>query len=145
MATHTFDTANFRARFPAFADETRYPDLMLEMYFEMATCYINPNDSCYHNGASLQLALELMTAHLLAIAGLIAGGDTSVGIVTSATIDKISVTQQVPQTPSDWAAFLLRSPYGQQLDALLLARGAGGFSYGGSRERAAIRKVGGFF
>ena len=143
MATHTFDEPGFRLRFPAFSDPAAYPSPLLSAYFETATCYVDANDSRFIGGVCLQRALELMTAHLAQIGTAAASGDMSTGVVTAASIDKISVTQQVRQTASSWAAFLLRTPYGQQLDALLRAKAAGGFTFGGSRERAAIRKVGG--
>jgi hypothetical protein len=143
MAVHTFDVTAFRLQFPQFADETKYPDDLLAGYFSMATCYINANDSCWFSGDCLQLALNLMTAHLAAINAV--EPDGSVGIATSATIDRVSVTSQVPTTKSGWQFFLAKSAYGLQLWALLQAKSVGGFIVGGSLERRAIRKAGGVF
>ena len=147
MALHTFDVAAFRQQFPAFADETKYPNALLEGYFNVATCYVNPNDNyCGLFGDCLQTALYLMTAHLAFIYTANAQGQIpGVGIITSATIDKVSVTSQVPTSTSMWELFLLRSPYGLQLLALLKARAAGGWMVGGSNERQAFRKAGGRF
>lgn len=146
MAVHTFDGAAFRLQFPQFADVTVYPDGMLSGYFTMATCYINPEDSsCGLSGDCLQLALNLMTAHLAAIYTDNNAGSGSAGVVSSATIDRVSITQQVPTTRGGWQAFLVKSPYGLQLWALLSAKAAGGWTVGGSLERRAIRKAGGIF
>lgn len=146
MAEHTFDVAAFRLQFPAFASEVKYPSELLEGYFTMATCFINPNDNCGMWGNCLQLALNLMTAHLAFIYTQDAQGQIpGVGIITSATIDKVSVTATVPTTQSAWRFFLMRSPYGLQLLAMLSAKGAGGWMVGGSIERDAFRKAGGRF
>lgn len=144
MAKHTFDAAAFRAQFPQFADETKYPDALLSGYFAMAECFIFPYDTCWFRDDCLQLALNLMTAHLAMIYTPDASGNIpGVGIITSATIDKVSVTSQVPNTDSAWRAFLLRTPYGLQLVALLKSHASGGWIVGGSYERAAFRKAGG--
>lgn len=144
MAKHEFNVAAFRAQFPQFADPVKYTDQMLAGYFTMAECYVFPYDTCWFRGDCLQLALDLMTAHLALIYTPDASGNIpGVGLITSATIDKVSVTQAVPTTNSAWRAFLLRTPYGLQLVALLSSKAAGGFYIGGSCERAAIRKAGG--
>lgn len=145
MAVHTFDVAAFRLQFPAFADETIYPDAALSGYFTMGTCYINPNDTCSFYGDCLQLALNLMTAHLAALYTPVGGVVPGVGIITSSTVDRVSVTQQVPTTKSAWQMFLARTPWGLQLWALLSAKSAGGWMVGGSLERNSIRQAGGIF
>lgn len=146
MSTHVFDIAAFRAQFPAFADTVKYPDALLSGYFQMATCFVSPDDNCMFNGDCLQLALNLMVAHLATIYTADASGAIpGVGILTSATIDKVSVTAQVPKTDDAWRAFLYRSPYGLQLVALLRGHAAGGWYVGGSLERQAFRKAGGYF
>lgn len=145
MAVHTFDVAAFRLQFPAFANAATYPDALLSGYFTMATCYIDPNDGCILAGDCLQLALDLMTAHLAALYGDINSGNAVVGTITSATIDKISVTVTVPKTTTAWQAFLTQTPYGLQLRALLSAKSAGGWMVGGSLERRSIRQAGGLF
>jgi hypothetical protein len=146
MALHTFDAAAFRAQFPQFADAAKYPDDSLSGYFAMATSYVNANDGYSLNGDRLQLALYLMTAHLLVTFGLAAAtGGTNVGVITASTIDGVSITRQVPQTQSAWAAFLSPTTYGAQLLALLRIAGVGGLLVGGSCERSAFRGAGGRF
>lgn len=146
MATHTFNVAAFRAQFPAFADTTKYPDALLSGYFQMATCFVSPNDSCMFADDCLQLALNLMTAHLATVYTPDASGALpGIGIITSATIDKVSVTSQVPKSDDAWRAFLYRTPYGLQLVAMLQSHAAGGWMVGGSIERQGFKKAGGVF
>lgn len=146
MALHTFDVAAFRAQFPQFADNMEYPDALLSGYFAMATSYVNANDGRSLNGDRLQLALNLMTAHLVVTFGIAAQtGGTNVGVITASTIDGVSITRQVPQTQSAWQSFLSPTTYGAQLIALLRLAGAGGLLVGGSCERRAFRGAGGGF
>lgn len=131
MATLTFDVAAFRLQFPAFANETTFPDEMLQMYWDMATCYISDDGSYgWLQGTCRQLAINLMTAHLTALSVIIAGGEVP-GIVNSATIDKVSVTLTPPPLKTEWQWWLLNTPYGAQLYALLTVRSSGGWYRGG--------------
>lgn len=146
MAAIPLNIATFRATFPAFADESKYPDQMLEMYYAQAGCYIanDNNPYLYLRGDCLALALQLMLAHLLYLAGLVAAG-TVPGLVIGATIDAISTTLQAPPEKSQWQWWLNLSAYGQQLLAILQIKGVGGMYIGGSPERAAFRGVYGRF
>ncbi|MCP4122226.1 MAG: DUF4054 domain-containing protein, partial [Bacteroidetes bacterium] len=55
MATITFDVTKFREQFPEFSNETTYPDSMLEMYWEMATCYVSNEDYGCLSGSCREL------------------------------------------------------------------------------------------
>jgi hypothetical protein len=145
MALHVYDDALFRAQFPAFADGLIYPEVLIAMYFDVATCYINAYDHCRLHDDCLQYALNLMTAHLLALNALDPSGGGGVGAVSSATIDKVSVTTQIPTAAGPFRQFLIRTGFGQQLSALLSIKAVGGFMVGGSPERASIRQAGGRF
>lgn len=129
-----FNATTFRELFPAFSDADTYPTIKLQLYWDTATAYINDvNGGCYVGGMTLAqqtLALNYMTAHLLALSALIAAGSTP-GIETSATIDKISVTIQPPPARDSWQYWLQTTPYGAQLLALLQVAAVGGFYYGG--------------
>ena len=147
MATIVFDPTLFRQQFPAFADPTIYPDALLEMYFDMATCYVSDQTYgfCWDLDTHCRtLALNLMTAQLLYIAGLVAAGQTSV-LINSSTVDKITVSLTDPPLKNQWQWWLSTSPYGQQLFALLQVNSAGGAFIGGRPELSAFRSVGGFF
>lgn len=141
----TFDVASFRLQFPAFADPVVFPDARLQMYWDMATAYVSDvGNYGWLQGTQRQLVLNMMTAHLTALSVIVAAGEVP-GVVTSATIDKITVTLQAPPEPNQWQWWLNQTPYGQQMLALLKVLSAGGFYIGGSPQRAAFRNVGGFF
>ncbi len=142
---HVIDPAAFRVLFPQFANVTAYPDATLMLFFGSATAFLGEYDNYALSGQGLQTALDLMTAHLLAIGTGAAAGTGGSGVVTGSTIDKVSVTLMAPPARSAWAFWLSGSPYGAQLWALLSMRSAGGFYIGGSPERAAFRRVGGGF
>ncbi len=144
MTIITFDVSLFRQQFPAFSNSATFPDAMLQMYWDMATCYISDCDYGWLNDGCRLLAINLMTAHLTALSVIIAAGETP-GIVNSATIDKITVSLTPPPIPNQWRWWLNTTPYGAQLLALLAANSAGGFYIGGLPELSAIRKVGGIF
>lgn len=144
MTTHVFDVTAFRTQFPEFANATTFPDATLQAYWDAATCYINPNDFCYLNGDCLQLALNLMTAHLTQLSVQIAAGQTPY-LMQSATIDKVTVSLTPPPLKNQWQWWLSTTPRGMQLFAMLQAKSIGGFYIGGLPETAAFRKVAGIF
>lgn len=147
MSAITLDPAAFRVLFPQFADATKFPDLVLQVQFDMATSYVSADTYGDMSITARTNALYLMTAHLLGLGVIIAQGNYTgqPGIVTSSTIGDVSVTLQPPPDKSQWSWWLNLTPYGAQLLALLQAQSAGGFFVGGLPERAAFRKVGGVF
>lgn len=145
MAEHTFNYPLFQAQCPEYAsspDETT-----LQAYFTMATAFASPWDNWLggFNGASLDLVLNLLTAHIAAQQALIIAGDDTV-IVTGAGIDKVNVSLLAPPVKDSFQYWLMTTPRGKQVAALARAKFAGGFYVSvGLRERRAIRKVGGSF
>lgn len=143
----------FRARFPAFADKTKWTPEYLESCWDMGAEFISTADCPCRNlrGASLQLALDLMCAHLatlLAPPDAAAGEDGSTGgggLITSASIGAVSVGIMQPPVKDMWDYWLGQTPYGQQLLALFSVKAVGGFYVGGLPERLGFRKVGGTF
>jgi hypothetical protein len=146
MAVIVFDVAAFRSAFPVFSDATAFPPALLQGYWNDATCIISANTNCgiLLKGACRERSLYLLTAHLAALGVVIASGQTT-GVMTQATIDKVSITMQAPPTKTAFQWWLTQTPYGQQLLALLQAKSAGGFVIGGLPERYGFRKVGGTF
>jgi len=132
MATLYYNDAYFRALFPAFNSTVLYPLLTISAQWDMASGYITDNTftACVAGMTPKQQvgALNLMTAHLLYLNNLAASGQPS-GVVTGATIDKVSVTLQPPPEPNQWQWWLNQSPYGAQLLALLQVAAAGGRYY----------------
>jgi len=143
MATIQFNEANFRALFPAFSNITQYPSTLLSLLWNNATSYLNNQIQCgWYNGLNINqqtLALNYMAAHLVALSAQISSGSQG-GIVTSATIDKISVAIQPPPETNQWQWWLNQTPYGQQLLALLQIAAAGGFFYNGAPVFTAFRR-----
>lgn len=139
----TFDAALFRLQFPCFNQPSVYSDATLQMWWNTATLFVSNRDGgcfCSFMGPDHRaFAINLMTAHLVYLSQQIAAGDTP-GIVTGATIDKVSVTQLAPPTSNNWQYWLNQSPYGQQLLALLQRAGVGGMIYGGRFEIGAYRR-----
>lgn len=148
MADHdTLDIPAFRLLFPAFSNDTLFPDSLLNAQYAAATMYISANDNFCGglNGARLDFALQLLTAHLLASFDLIRNGETTSGLTTGATVDKVSVTMEAPPATNAWQFWLASTPYGMQLWAFLFGRAVGGWSVGGLPERRGFRKIGGTF
>jgi hypothetical protein len=143
-ATLTFDVAAFRTQFPAFASATTYPTITLQGYWDTATCYISDANTGRLTDDCRQTAINMMTAHLAAIADMIAAGKT-VGYAQSATVDKVSVTMTPPPVKNQLQWWLNLTPYGMQLYALLFMRSRGGFTIGGSAEGKAFRKAFGVY
>ncbi len=139
-----FSVTLFRTQFSAFSNEACYPDTTLQMFFDTASCYISTNDCGRLTGACRLRAINLMTAHLLRISDDIAAGNTSDFVINS-TVGSVSVAVQPPPETDQFQWWLTKTPYGQQLYALLGVVSVGGFYVGGSPERSAFRKVGGRF
>ena len=131
----TFDYDTFIALFPAYSDEDIYPEATLSAYWTSAVNYISDDNYGYVNGDARQYAINLMTAHLVYIAGLIAIGQVP-GLMQNATIDKVTVGLTPPPLKNQWQWWLSASPYGQQLLALLQVNSVGGGYIGGSAPLA---------
>lgn len=138
-----WDTATFRASFPAFANTSIYTDQQIEVWHQMAACSLHTTpchgDQCY------DMALMLMVAHIGTLLGSAARGQNMTGVVSASTIDKVSVSFSVPPYVSGWNYWLGLTPYGQQLLAMLSTCAIGGFYAIGRPESSAFRKVGGWF
>jgi len=146
MASHAvLNLSSFRSSFTAFANSATYPDVMINAYYANAGAYISQNDACGGlNGATLDFALQLLTAHLLQSFSMISAGQTNV-LVSATSIDQVSVTLTPPPAKTGWEWWLATTPYGLQLWALLNVQSTGGWSVGGRPEVCAFRKVGGSF
>jgi hypothetical protein len=108
MAIHTFDVAVFRQLYPAFANAVTFTDVYLQAQWDAATVYLGEYDGRLWGGKALQLALNLMTAHLVQINLLITqGGKTpTIGILVSATVDKVTVSKMPPPATNGWKYWL---------------------------------------
>ena len=149
MTTIAFDADSFRRQIIAYSDPILYPDEVLQVYWDQATCFVsNEYGDCWTSEGCLRTALNYMTAHLIYLANLIAsnGNQGVSGIVTQSTVDKTSVTLVAPPgSESQFKYWLNQSPYGQALLALLSAQGAGGLMGGFVAPRGGIRQPSGGF
>jgi hypothetical protein len=135
----SYNDAQFRAMFPAFANSTTYPESVLQLYFNTAGLIIaNSNFAPLARACATLTCLYLVTAHLAQIGQQIAQGQTS-GVVVGASIDKISVELQQFQFPNQWQLWLSGTEYGKQLLAILQAQSVGGFSVPGGPGRVGFR------
>ena len=137
------NVGEFRLAFPVFADEEKYPDVMLLAKYEQGKCYIADND-CTLAENCRAYALMLMLAHLLYIQDQVFAGNNTQQIA-SASEGPVSVSFQSPPTSSTFFYWLNATPYGSQIAAMLSVAAVSGFYVGGSPERAGFRKVGGVF
>ena len=144
MADYVFDVAAFRVAFPLFCDATAFPDSVLQGYWDAAACIISDANYGRLSGGCRARALNLMAAHLAALQVAIAEGNAPAQI-TSATIEKITVSLNPPPTKDGFDYWLSLTPYGMQLWALLKAKSSGGFYVGGIAERSGFRRAFGGF
>ncbi len=136
----SYNDAQFRAMFPAFANSATYPESVLQLYFNTAGLIIaNSNFGPLARACATLTCLYLATAHLAQIGQQIAAGQTS-GVVVGASIDKISVELQQFEFPNQWQLWLSGTEYGKQLLAILQAQSVGGFSTVGGLGRAGFRR-----
>jgi Protein of unknown function (DUF4054) len=143
-AVITFDPNIFRAQFTAFSDEVKFPDSLLEMYWEQVTCFISDNNYGSLVNECRQLALNTLLAHFLSLMNAVNSGQQS-GFVTNSTVGSVSVAQLAPPSPDGFSWWLNQTPYGQQLLAMLEAKSVGGWYIGFYPESSGFRKVNGWF
>ena len=138
----TFDYALFIVQVPAYSNSMLYPEATLQAYWNTAIFYVSDVANCGSvTCEKRQYAINLMVAHLVYIAGLIAQGQVP-GLMQDATIDKVHVSLTPPPLRNQWQWWLSTSPYGQQLYALLQVNSVGGYYIGGSPTLAGFRFTG---
>lgn len=142
MVTHVFDLPTFQALFPALTNVTVSTG---PLFWGAATSSMSDQDNCAIEGDSLQYALNLLTAHIAALAKLLASGQTTVAVMTGASVDKVSVSVSPPPARDAWDYWLQTTPYGLNFLALLEMKSSGGWYFGGAPERQGFRKARGVF
>ena len=144
MTTPAYNDANFRAQFPAFADPVQFPMATLQGYWTMASQYINIYSRTGWCDTQLQLAVDLLAAHIAKSFQLINAGVTTM-LITGSTEGTVTVSGTPPPTTTGFQWWLSTTPYGAQLRALLDIRAGIGFYVGGSFPRAGFRNGWGSF
>ncbi len=128
----------FREVFPEFADETKYPDAVIQSFIIQAECYISPdnNPAWMLNGESRRLAIMLLVAHLLILNNkALSGSGAAGGTVASKSAGSVSVSFVAPTNKNELDFWLNQTGYGQRLLALLQVKvPASGLYIGGSQR-----------
>jgi hypothetical protein len=138
------NTAAFRAAFPFFDDAAKYPDTLLQAYWDAAV-FMFP----YAVQCNYERALWLLMAHLIQIGnngtayanGSQTGVAGSTGIQVSASIDSVSISTAAPPLRSAGQWWYYQTPFGAELYMWIRSQTAGGFIVGGLPERQPFRKV----
>ncbi|BBV03797.1 hypothetical protein BML2531_15730 [Providencia rettgeri] len=136
MEASTFPLMSFRVLYPSFngvSDDDIYT------IAQSALNYFSP---C--RGVCTNELWMLVVAHMLSLRKWIADDESPTGVVTSVTIDKVSVSFSAPPAGSDWSHWFKMTTYGQQFLALIKRCSVPQY-IGGAGERSAFRGVGGRF
>lgn len=146
MATLAFDVAAFRAQFPGLFPDPPNTDSFIEIFWDSATCYVSTSTAGSLSEACRRQVLNLVTAHLITLMESSVAGNQG-GFVTTASIDKISVTIQPPDSKGAFRFFLNQTQFGIQAQAMLFAASVGGIYIRGSSrsELGSFRRAGGDF
>lgn len=108
--------AEFRIRFPEFADDVEYPDARIQLFLDdAANYYMGTDENRWCN--KYNYAQCYLAAHLLTVATGAEAGDTSVksGPVSSKSAGGVSVSRAVvAKDRSDQDDFYMGTVYGQQ-------------------------------
>ena len=144
--TPIYNDEAFRNQFPQFENTTLFPPDQLQSWWDMGTAYINIDNNYPWNFKTkqLQLAIDLMCAHLAASFSLINKGVSSV-IVQGSAEGSVNVSLVPPVIKSSYGYWLSTTAYGTMLRALLKTVANVGLFVGGSPENSAFRKAGGVF
>lgn len=111
MEASTFPLTSFRVLYPSFnglSDDDIY------IIAQSALNYFSP---C--RGVCTNELWMLVVAHMLSLRKWIADDESPTGVVTSVTIDKVSVSFSAPPAGSDWSHWFKMTTYGQQFLALI--------------------------
>jgi hypothetical protein len=138
MSSIVFDINEFRLKYPIF--DTISDDVVLRA-FDSAEMFISNNTSCYLTESRLKYVLYIMTAHILQI-GIdnASNGGGNAGIVSSTSIDKISVSFEARLNKTSFQYFLNKTIYGEEILALFSLWSAGGYYIGGSTATLGFRR-----
>lgn len=123
------DSPTFRSTFPEFASTSVYPDAQVNFWLGLGITMLKPDAW----GPSIDQGLALFIAHHLVVgqrdqAAVAAGGvpGDAKGIVTSKSVDKVSVSYDAASIQYEGAGFWNMSSYGIRFYRLARMMGAGG-------------------
>ena len=106
--------AQFRADFPAFADDAAYPDAAIQFWLDLAPAYVGDAWAQYQDkGTELFAAHNLALGPVVGAGGVVTGGGVS-GPVTSKSIKDVSVSYDASVGLDETAGFYNGTIYGRQ-------------------------------
>ncbi|WP_122762979.1 DUF4054 domain-containing protein [Salmonella enterica] len=124
----------FRADFPQFADETKYPTTMIQARLVLADVLMNESrfgEDVFPYVVGLFVAhyMALYAADMRGVAVGGAGGANS-GVQTSKSVDKVSVSYDASTPLNPDAGFWNNTRYGSEFWEYLMIFGAGAIQLG---------------
>lgn len=134
----------FRTAMPEFSDTTKYPDAYIQRFITQSTMFISTDSGIIKDDVRI-LAIEYLTAHLITLAAIdgqgnaISDNSNSGGVLTSASIDSVSVAFQAVIAKDAFEQWIQSTPYGKLYWALLSANMPGGIFWVGSPKVFGIR------
>lgn len=137
----TVTNASFRTAFPAFADTTKYPNPVVDMWLGVAVQSVNEGrwSTLTDIGVSLYLAHELTIEGLIsqqAARGIAPTGRQ--GIQTSKSADGVSVSYDVSTTSEKDAGHWNTTVYGTRYYRMARMMGAGPIQVGATDPAQSI-------
>lgn len=121
--------SDFRRDFPQFSDETKYPNAVIQFRLNLADFLIDGSAM----GDLFPYIAELFVAHYLALyssdsrAALAGGaGGSNSGILTSKSVDKVSMSYDTSATLDPDAKFWNNTRYGSEFWQYISMFGYGG-------------------
>lgn len=126
--------SSFRELFPQFADTSKFPDVRITMRLAAADQLLNENVTGtdlfpYFCGLFVAHYMSLDAADNRSAAAGGAGGANS-GVLTSKSVDKVSISYDAGMTMNPDAGFWNNSRYGSEFWEFLMLFGAGGIQLG---------------
>lgn len=133
---------DFITRFPEFANAANYPQKLIESYIDEAEQYISTINFRIAPSKRI-LAIEYMTAHLIALSNIsetgTVQGQQSGNITTSASVDGVSRSILAPIADNSFAQWIQSTPYGKKYWALMTANNATPIFFPGTKRAFGIR------
>lgn len=133
-ATVTLTVEQFRQDFPQFT-VVKYSDEVVQNFITQAECYVSTQNMGKLRDGCRILAIEYMTAHLIALNDKIKAGNTQGGQLASSSIDKISVSLTPPPSKNMFQYWIGQTTYGLSYYALLSTKCPAGIFAGGCSQR----------
>ncbi|MBI6548595.1 DUF4054 domain-containing protein [Xenorhabdus lircayensis] len=119
----------FRTDFPQFSDIQKFPNAQIQFRLNLADKQLDEN----RLGDMFVYLVELMVAHYMALwatdsRSMAVGGTggANSGVVSSKSVDKVSVSYNTGATLNPNAGFWNNTRYGSEFYELLMMFGAGG-------------------